>query len=55
MARRRIAITLLGAVLAAPGAAAEALLADPGAALVRDAGGWRAALPPRGSGAWRLR
>ena len=41
--------------LAAPGAAAEPLFADPGAGLARDAGGWRAALPPRGSGAWRLR
>ncbi len=41
--------------LAAPGAIAEPLLADPGAGLAREAGGWRAALPPRGSGAWRLR
>jgi glycosidase len=41
--------------LAAPGAAAEPLFADPGAGLAREAGGWRAALPPRGSGAWRLR
>ncbi|HEY6106467.1 MAG TPA: alpha-amylase family glycosyl hydrolase [Anaeromyxobacteraceae bacterium] len=41
--------------LAAPGAAAEPLFADRGAGLAREAAGWRAALPPRGSGAWRLR
>ncbi|HEU4383293.1 MAG TPA: alpha-amylase family glycosyl hydrolase [Anaeromyxobacteraceae bacterium] len=41
--------------LSAPGAAAEPLLADPGATLASDGSGWRVALPPRGSGAWRLR
>jgi glycosidase len=41
--------------LAAPGAAVEPLFADPAAGLARDAGGWRVTLPPRGSGAWRLR
>jgi glycosidase len=41
--------------LTAPGTTAEPLLADPGAALARDGAGWRVALPPRGSGAWRLR
>lgn len=37
------------------GAAAEPLFADPGAALARDGGGWRARLPPRSSAVWRLR
>jgi glycosidase len=37
------------------GAVAEALLADPGAALAKDGAGWRARLPPRSSGIWRVR
>jgi glycosidase len=41
--------------LAAPGTAAETLLAAPGAALERAGDGWRARLPPHGSGVWRLR
>lgn len=41
--------------LAAPGTAAEPLFADRGARLTREVAGWRAGLPPRGSGAWRLR
>lgn len=41
-------------LLELPGATAEPLL--PGSAvLVREEGGWRAALPPLGSAAWRLR
>jgi len=39
----------------APGAAAEPVFADEGAALVRAGSSWTATLPPRGSGAWRLR
>jgi glycosidase len=38
-----------------PGSVAETLLADPGAALAKDGAAWRAALPPRSSGIWRLR
>jgi len=41
--------------LTAPGASADALLADPGAALVAGSGGWSVTLPPYGSGIWRLR
>jgi glycosidase len=37
------------------GAVAEALLADPGAALAKEGAGWRARLPPRSSGIWRVR
>jgi glycosidase len=37
------------------GAEAEALLADPGAALAKEGAGWRARLPPRSSGIWRVR
>ena len=38
-----------------PGSVAEPLLADPGAALAKDGAAWRAALPPRSSGIWRIR
>jgi glycosidase len=38
-----------------PGSVAETLLADPGAALAKDGAAWRAALPPRSSGIWRIR
>jgi len=41
--------------LTAPGASADALLADLGAALVAGSGGWSVTLPPYGSGIWRLR
>jgi glycosidase len=41
--------------LAAPGARAEPVFADAGTSLVREEGGWRAIMPPRTSGAWRLR
>jgi glycosidase len=46
------------AAVAVPGLAvaeAEAILADAGAALSRDGAGWRARLPPRSSGIWRVR
>jgi glycosidase len=46
------------AEVAAPGlagAAAEAILADPGTALAKDGAAWRARLPPRSSGIWRVR
>jgi glycosidase len=42
------------ATLAAPGAAATALLADPGASLAPAGAGWTVSLPPRASGVWRL-
>jgi hypothetical protein len=45
-------MTATGAAGAA--AAAEPIFADRGAKLGKDAAGWRAALPPRGSGIWRL-
>jgi len=41
--------------LPAPGATAEPIFADPAAELVREGTGWRARLPGRGSGVWRLR
>ena len=41
--------------LPAPGEKAEPLFADPAAELVREGTGWRARLPGRGSGVWRLR
>jgi len=37
------------------GGTAEVLLADPGAVLAKDGAGWRARLPPRSSGVWRVR
>jgi alpha-amylase len=40
--------------LPVPGGGAEPLFADPGAALSKEAGGWRARLPPRASGIWRM-
>jgi len=40
---------------AAPGAAAEAVFADPGASVTAADGGWTTTLPPRASAAWRLR
>jgi len=43
------------AVSGLAGAVAEAVLADPGAALAKDGAGWRARLPPRSSGIWRVR
>ena len=43
-----------GAMTAA-GAAAEPILTDGSARLVKEGAGWRATLPPRGSGIWRLR
>jgi len=41
--------------LAVPGASAEPVFADPGAAIARDGAGWRATLPAGASGAWRVR
>jgi glycosidase len=41
--------------LAAPGTAADALFADPGATASAAKGGWTVALPPQGSGVWRVR
>jgi glycosidase len=38
-----------------PGSVAETLLADPGAVLAKDGAAWRAVLPPRSSGIWRIR
>jgi alpha-amylase len=42
-------------VMTAPGATAEPLFADGKARLARDGEGWRATLPARASGIWRLR
>ncbi len=41
--------------IVAPGTAPEPVFADEGASLARAGSGWTATLPPRGSGAWRLR
>jgi len=41
--------------MTAPGRAAEPLLVDRGATLVVEGTGWRASLPARASGIWRLR
>jgi hypothetical protein len=43
------------AVPAPAGAAAELVFADAGAALAKEGAGWRARLPPRSSGIWRIR
>lgn len=43
------------ASVTAPGTAADALLADPGATLAPASGSWTVSLPPRGSGIWRFR